>query len=84
MTESIGGVRAALAVAAASLDTAYRHARAARERLDEAAAVLGELDGQHAESLVPPALRKATDELDHGLAAIGGGRDAVALLEARL
>ncbi|MDT7581080.1 MAG: hypothetical protein QOK35_2344 [Pseudonocardiales bacterium] len=84
MTDSIGDVRAVLATATQSLDTAYQHARAARGLLGEAVAVLGELDGQHSESLVPPQLMKATDELDHGLAAIGSGRDAVADLEARL
>jgi hypothetical protein len=84
MTESIAEVRAALAAVTESLDIAHQHARVARERLEEAVAVLTDLDGQHSESLVPPQLQRAGEELDNGLAAIGGGRDAVADLGARL
>jgi hypothetical protein len=84
MTESISEVRAALAAVAESLGSADRHARIARERLEEAVAVLTALDGEHSESLVPPQLHRASEVLDHGLVAIGGGRDAVADLDARL
>jgi hypothetical protein len=84
MTESIAEVRAALAAVSESLGSAARHARIARDRLDDAVAVLTDLDREHPESLVPPELHRASAELDHGLAAIGGGRDAVAALDARL
>jgi hypothetical protein len=84
MTESISEVRAALAAVSESLGTADRHARFARERLEEAVALLTALDGEHSESLVPSQLHRASEALDHGLAAIGGGRDAVAVLDARL
>ena len=84
MTESIAEVRAALAAVSESLGSAAQHARVARDRIEEAVAVLTELDREHSESLVPPELRRASEELDHGLAAIGGGRDAVADLHARL
>lgn len=84
MTESISEVRAVLAAVAESLGSADRHARIARERLEEAVGVLTALDGEHSESLVPPQLHRASEVLDHGLAAIGGGRAAVADLDARL
>jgi hypothetical protein len=84
MTESIEEVRAALAAVSESLGSADHHARVARARLEEAVAVLTDLGREHAESLVPPELHRASEQLDHGLAAISGGRDAVMDLNARL
>ena len=84
MTESIAEVRAALAVVSESLGSADHYARVARGLLDEAVATLRGLDAESAESLVPPQLHRASEELDQGLAAIDGGRDAVAGLDARL
>jgi len=84
MTESLGEVRAALALVAESLGIAHQHARLARDRLEEAVALLTGLDGHHSESLVPPELLRATEELDRGLGVIGGGRTAVADIDARM
>ncbi|MGQ0572798.1 MAG: hypothetical protein ACT4RN_01195 [Pseudonocardia sp.] len=84
MTGSLGDIRQELAGVAAQIDDAYRHAAAARARIADAVAVLAELDGQHAEPLVPPELRRAGGELDRGLALIVGGATAVAALDARL
>lgn len=84
MTESIADVRAALAAVSDSLGSADQHARFARARIEEAVAVLTDLDREHSESLVPPELRRAGEQLDHGLAAINGSRDAVMDLNARL
>ncbi len=84
MTESVADVRAALAAVSESLGSADQHARFARDRIEEAVALLTDLDGEHSESLVPPQLLRAGEVLDHGLAAISGGRDAVAGLDARL
>ena len=84
MSESVAEVRAVLAAVSESLGSAAQHARFAHDRIEEAVAVLTDLDREHSESLVPPELRRASAELTHGLVAIVGGRDAVAGLDARL
>jgi hypothetical protein len=52
--------------------------------IDEALGTLIKLSEQHSESLVPVELRRASDELSHGLQLINGGSVAVAEIEARL
>lgn len=84
MTSSLGEVRLILAEVAERVREAYRHASTARARLADAAALLEDLAVEHGESLVPPALVRAGDELDRGLRLIAGGVDAVADLDARL
>ena len=84
MTESIAEVRAALAAVSESLGSADHHARVARARLSRRRSQCCHLDREHPESLVPPELHRASEQLDHGLAAIDGGRDAVTDLNARL
>ena len=77
-------MRAALAAVSESLCTADQHARYALDRIEEAVAVLTDLDREHSESLVPAELRRASEQLTHGLTVINGGRDAVVGLGARL
>lgn len=84
MTDSVGEVRAALAEVGERLGEALGYADAARARLADALGVLAELDGQHAEPLVPPELRRAGDALDAGLRLISGSADVVAGIGARL
>lgn len=81
---SLGEVRAVLAEVTEALGTAHRCARTAQQRVTEAAAVLGELDGAHHDSLVPPELARAHRELSRGLGLIAAGVDAVAVIDARL
>jgi hypothetical protein len=84
VTGSIDDVRALLAQVAEQLGAAQKHAELARARIADATAVLSGLDEQHSETLVPEDLRRAADELDHGLELIGGGVMAVADIDARL
>jgi hypothetical protein len=84
VTESLGEIRAALAEVSARLQTAYSCARSAEQRLTEAVALLTGLDQSHHDSLVPPELPKADQELTRGLGLISGGADSVAAIEARL
>ena len=80
---SVEEVRAALLGAAELIGNARHYASLARGRLADAVGVLTEL-GEHREPLVPPELRRATDELDHGLGLIGAGESRVADIAARL
>jgi hypothetical protein len=84
VTESLGEIRAALEEVSARLHSAYRSAQSAEQRLTEAVAMLTELDQSHHESLVPPELPRADQELSRGLGLISGGVDSVAAIEARL
>ena len=58
--------------------------RAQLVRLSDALGLLTALDGQHSEPLVPPELRRAGDELDHGLRLISSGAAVVADIGTRL
>jgi hypothetical protein len=84
VTESLGEIRATLEEVSARLSTAYRCARSAEQRLTEAVALLTELNRSHHESLVPPELLRADEELTRGLGLINGGAESVAAIEARL
>ena len=84
MTDSLGDLRSVLAEVGERLGEALGYADTARQRLADAVGVLSGLDGQHSEPLVPPELRRAGDELDHGLRLISGGASAVAAIGARL
>ena len=84
MTDSLGELRAVLMEVRERLDTALGYAATARDRLSDALGLLSDLDGQHSEPLVPPELRRATDELDRGLQLISGGASVVADIGARL
>lgn len=84
MTESLGEIRAALGEVSARLSMAYRSASTAEQRLAEAVALLTELNQSHHESLVPPELLRADQELTRGLGLINGGAESVAAIEARL
>jgi len=76
-------VRAALLGAAEQIGNARHHASVARGRLADAEGVLTQL-GEYREPLVPAELRRATDELDYGLALIGAGESRVTDIVARL
>jgi hypothetical protein len=84
VTDSLGDLRAVLDEVGARLGEALGHADTARARLADAVGVLSDLDGQHPATLVPPQLRRAGDELDHGLRLISGGVAAVSDIGARL
>jgi hypothetical protein len=84
VTESLGEVRAALSEVSSRLHSAYRCAQSAEQRLTEAVALLTELNQSHHDSLVPPELPRADQELTRGLGLIIGGADSVAAIEARL
>ena len=84
MTDSLGELRAALAGVGERLGEAMGYAATARDRLSDAMGLLTALDGQHSEPLVPPELRRAGDELDHGLRLISSGVAVVAEIGARL
>jgi hypothetical protein len=80
----LGEIRSVLARVAEQLGSAYQHAGLARARIADALAVLDGLGEQHSEPLVPPELRRAAEELEHGLVLISGGAVAVADIDARL
>jgi hypothetical protein len=80
----LGEIRAALAGVAAQITSAYEQAGIARARIADAVAVLSELGEQHSEPLVPDELRRAADELEHGLGLISTGAAVVADIDARL
>ena len=80
---SLEEVRAMLLGAVEEIGQARRHAGDARGRLADAVGVLTGL-GEHREPLVPPELRRATDELDRGLGLIGAGEQRIADIAARL
>lgn len=84
MTGSIDELRTGLAAVAERLGSAGQFARQAGVLIDEALGELTRLSEQHSESLVPAELRRASDELGHGLQLITGGSRAVAEIEARL
>jgi hypothetical protein len=81
---NLGELRLALAGVAEQIGEAYQQAGFARARIADAVALLDGLGQQHSEPLVPPALRRAAEELDRGLALISGGAAAVADIDARL
>ena len=80
----LGELRLALAGVAEQIGAAYQQAGFARARIADAVALLDGLGQQHSEPLVPPALRRAAEELDRGLALISSGAAAVADIDARL
>jgi hypothetical protein len=80
----LGELRLALAGVAEQIGAAYQQAGFARARIADAVALLDGLGQQHSEPLVPPALRRAAEELDRGLALISGGAAVVADIDARL
>jgi hypothetical protein len=80
----LGEIRSVLAGVAEQLGSAYQHAGLARARIADALAVLDGLGEQHSEPLVPVELRRAAEELEHGLRLISGGASAVADIDARL
>ena len=84
MTDSLGELRAVLTEVRERLGEALGYAATARDRLTDAVGVLTDLDGQHSEPLVPPELRRAGDELDHGLHMISSGAAGVADIGDRL
>jgi hypothetical protein len=84
VTDSLGDLRAVLDEVGERLGEALGYAGTARARLADAVGVLSDLDGQHSAPLVPPELRRAGDELDHGLRLISGGASVVAAIGARL
>jgi hypothetical protein len=81
---SVDEVRAALSVVAAGVQSAYEHAGVARAGIDEALAALEKLGAQTSEPLPPPQLRRAVDELEHGLGLIHAGAGMVADIVGRL
>lgn len=84
MSGSLGDLRAVLAEVSSRLYAAHTAARSAQQRISEAVTLLADLDQSHHESLVPPELPKADQELTRGLGLITGGAEAVAAVEARL
>ena len=84
MTDSLGDLRATLDEVGARLGEALGYAETAHARLADAVGLLSDLDAQHSEPLVPPALRRAGDELDRGRSLINGGVAAVSAIGARL
>lgn len=84
MSPSLGEVRAVLAEVSSRLYAAYRSAGTAQQRITEAVSLLAELDQSHHDSLLPPELPRADQELTRGLELISGGADAVAAVQARL
>jgi hypothetical protein len=84
MSFSLGEVRAVLGEVSTRLHAAYRAAWTAQQRITEAVTLLTELDRSHHDSLLPPELPRADQELTRGLGLISGGADAVAAVEARL
>lgn len=84
MDDSLGEIRAALADVTQRLYQAHHCAGLAARGIAEAVAVLTDLDRAHHESLVPPQLLRADEELTRGLGLISGGVDSVAAVEARL
>jgi hypothetical protein len=84
VTDSLGELRAVLTGVGERLAEALGYAATARDRLSDALGLLTALDGQHSEPLVPPELRRAGDELEHGLGLINSGAAAVAGIGERL
>jgi hypothetical protein len=83
-SDSLGEIRATLALVAEQLHGAQQYVGIARRRIDEAVGVLTELGLQHAEPLPPPQLKRAADELERGSGLIGAGALVVADIGARL
>jgi hypothetical protein len=84
VSDSVAEVRSLLAAAVEQLGSAMQFAGLARSRIVEAVAVLDGLGQQHSESVLPPELPKAVDELDRAVRLISGGATAVADIDARL
>lgn len=84
MSDSLGEIRAELAAVAELIGGAGQYTGLARARINEAIAVLAGLGEQHSESLVPDELRRAADEVDHGLRLINHLAVVVADIDARL
>jgi hypothetical protein len=80
---SLEEVRAMVLGAVEKVGHAREHAGVARGRLTEAVGVLSGL-GEHREPLVPTELRRAVDELEHGLELIGAGERQITDIAARL
>lgn len=81
---SVEEVRATLLGAVEHIDAARGYAGVARHCIAEAIGVLEGLGEQHSEPLVPPELRRASDEIDRGLDLIAVGQTGVADIAARL
>ncbi|HVH24121.1 MAG TPA: hypothetical protein VNA11_16850 [Pseudonocardia sp.] len=84
MTGSFDELRAGLADVAERLSSAGQFVRQAGVLIDDALGQLTRLSEQHSESLVPVELRRASDELRHGMQLINSGSAAVSDIEARL
>jgi hypothetical protein len=84
VTESLGEIRAVLALVAEQLAGAQQHAGVARGHIEDAVGVLTELGEHHSEPLVPPELAHAADVLERSLGLIGAGSQVVADIGARL
>jgi hypothetical protein len=82
--DSLGEVRAVLALVAEQLAGAQQYVGIARNRIDEAVGVLTELGERHTEPLPPPQLHRAAEELERGSGLIGAGALVVADIGARL
>lgn len=80
---SLEEVRAMLLGAVEELGQARRHAGDAHGCLTDAMGLLNGL-GEHREPLVPPELKRATDELDRGIGIIGVGEQRISEIAARL
>ncbi len=70
--------------AAEEIGRARAYAGFAQGRIADALGLLSGLDANHHESLVPPTLHKAADELARGIGLIGAGETSVADIAARL
>lgn len=84
MSDSLGDVRAQLAEVAELTSSAGQFTGLARTRINEAIEVLAGLGEHHSESLVPAELRRAAEEVDHGLRLIHHLAGVVADIDARL
>jgi hypothetical protein len=74
---SIEAIRAEVGGARERINAAYQETQLARERLAEAVRVLTELSRGHTESLLPPQLAHADEQLAEGLAALAGSLDVM-------
>jgi hypothetical protein len=80
----LGEIRMVLDGVAEQIRNAHQHVGVARERIGDAVAVLDGLGEQHSTPLLPPELVRAAEELERGLALIGGAGMAVADITARI
>ncbi|SDN39137.1 hypothetical protein [Allokutzneria albata] len=74
---SVAELRAAFEVVCQHLGAAVHHARAAADRLAEAAEEFADLSTGHQRSLVPPELARAEELLERLLGRLAEGTEAV-------